>query len=204
MKKVGFMKDALILFAITLVAGVCLGGVYGITKEPIARAEMEAKIEAYKTVFADAADFKASDSLKEDVKASAEALAGLGYGKVLVDDAVQAVDAGENVIGHVISSTSNDGYGGAITISVGITNDGLVNGIEFLTIAETAGLGDKAKDPKFMEQYAGKQVESFSVTKAGASADNEIDAISGATITSNAVTNAVNAAIYFAENCISQ
>ena len=44
MKKGGFMKDAVILFAITLIAGLCLGGVYGITKEPIAKAEAAAKI----------------------------------------------------------------------------------------------------------------------------------------------------------------
>ena len=46
MKKGGFMKDAVILFAITLIAGLCLGGVYGITKEPIAKAEAAAKIAA--------------------------------------------------------------------------------------------------------------------------------------------------------------
>lgn len=204
MKQGGFMKDALILFAITLIAGVCLGGVYGITKEPIEKANMAAKIEAYKTVFADAADFKASDSLTDDVKASSDVWAGLSYGNVLVDDAVEAVDGSGNVIGYVVSSTSKDGFGGAISISVGITTDGLVNGIEFLTITETAGLGDNAQKPEFKGLFAGKQVESFTVTKTGASADNEIDAISGATITSSAVTNAVNAAVYFANNCITK
>lgn len=204
MKKGGFMKDAMILFVITLISGICLGGVYGITKEPIEKAEMAAKIEAYRTVYADAADFKASDSLKEAVKASADKLTGLGYGNVLVDDAVEAVDDSENVIGYVITSTSKDGYGGDISISVGITSEGVVSGIEFLVITETAGLGDNAQKPEFKDQYKGKQVDSFTVTKSGAAADNEIDAMSGATITTNAVTNAVNAAIYFAANCISQ
>ena len=50
----------------------------------------------------------------------------------------------------------------------------------------------------------GKNVDAFAVTKNGASSDNEINAISGATITSNAVTGAVNAAVYFAKNCLAQ
>lgn len=53
-------------------------------------------------------------------------------------------------------------------------------------------------------QFADKTVESFSVTKSGASADNEIDALSGATITSNAVAGAVNVALYFVNNCVAQ
>lgn len=204
MKQGGFMKDAIILFIITLISGLCLGGVYGITKEPIEKANMAAKIEAYKTVFTDAADFKASDSLKDAVKETADTMSTLGFGNVLVDDAVEAVDASGNVIGYVISSTSKDGFGGAISISVGITADGLVNGIEFLAIAETPGLGMNATNPEFKGQFAGKQVDAFVVTKAGASADNEIDAMSGATITSDAVANAVNAAVYFVNNCISK
>lgn len=202
MKKGGFMKDAVVLFAITLISGACLGGVYGLTKEPIERAAMEAKMGAYRTVFEDAADFQMSDDLTSAVKGSSEEIAALGFGNVTVDDAVEAVDGSGNVIGYVISSTSKDGYGGAISLTAGITLDGTVNGIEFLSITETAGLGMNADTPEFKGQYAGKQVESFSVSKSGASADNEIDAISGATITSNAVTNAVNAAIHFVNNCV--
>ena len=62
----------------------------------------------------------------------------------------------------------------------------------------------KALQPDFYEQYSGKQVTSFEVTKTGASSDNQINAISSATITSKAVTRAVNGALYFANNCISQ
>ena len=50
----------------------------------------------------------------------------------------------------------------------------------------------------------GKNADSLTVTKTGASADNEIDAISGATVTSNAVTNAVNAALFYLHNCMNQ
>lgn len=203
MSKGGFMKDALILCAITLVAGACLGGVYEMTKAPIEAANLAAKANAYRAVLPDAADF-ATDDLT-DVIASANAeIAGMGFGNVTVDEAVTAVDGSGAPIGYVVTSTSNDGYGGAITVSVGIKADGTVNGIEFLTIGETAGLGMNAQKPEWKAQYAGKNVDQFAVTKSGAPAENEINAISGATITSNAVTGAVNAAVYFAKNCMAQ
>ena len=189
MSKGGFMKDAMILFAITLVSGACLGGVYEITKAPIAAAEMAAKAEAYKTVLPEAENTEIS---------------GLGYGNVTVDEAVSGKDASGAEVGYVVTSTSKDGYGGAITVSVGIEADGTVSGIEFLTLAETAGLGMNADKPEWKGQYAGKNVDLFTVTKNGASAENEINAISGATITSNAVTGAVNGAVYYVKNCLAQ
>lgn len=203
MSKGGFMKDALILCAITLVAGACLGGVYEMTKAPIAAANLAAKAAAYRAVLPEAADFSADD-LTDVIDSANGEIAGLGYGNVTVDEAVTALDGSGAPIGYVVTSTSNDGYGGAITVSVGIQADGTVNGIEFLTIGETAGLGMNAQKPEWKAQYAGKNVDAFAVTKNGASADNEINAISGATITSNAVTGAVNAAVYFAKNCMAQ
>ncbi len=203
MSKGGFMKDALILFAITLIAGACLGGVYEITRGPIEAAELAAKEDAFRTVLADADSFKLDDYSAALEKANAD-VAGLGFGNVLVDECATGVDASGSPMGYVVTSTSKDGYGGNITVSVGITAEGEVKGIEFLTIGETAGLGMNATQPEWKGQFAGKTVESFSVTKSGASADNEIDAIGGATITSNAVTGAVNAALYFVNNCVAQ
>lgn len=203
MSKLGFMKDALILFAITLVAGACLGGVYTVTKEPIAAAQLEAKKEAYRTVLADAADFRADDYAAAIEKANAE-LSGLSYGNVMIDECVTGVDGSGSLLGYVVTATSKDGYGGNITVSVGITSEGEVKGIEFLTLVETAGLGMNANQPEWKAQYANKTVDEFTVTKSGASADNEIDAISGATITSRAVTGAVNSALYFVRNCLGQ
>ena len=80
---------------------------------------------------------------------------------------------------------------------MGVKLDGTVNGISFLSISETAGLGMKAAEEDFMKQFANKNVESFQYTKNGASADGEVDAISGATITTNAVVNGVNAGLYY-------
>lgn len=206
MKKGGFMKDALILCAITVIAGGCLGAVYDITKGPIEAAEIAAAEAAYRVVLPDAASFAKIDeaALTESIAKADADLAGLGYGNVLVDDCVVGKDGSGADIGYVVTSSSKDGYGGLITVSVGISADGTVTGIEFLTLAETVGFGMNAAEPAWKGQFAGKNVDAFAVTKSGASADNEIDAISGATITSNAVTGAVNAAVYFVKNCLAQ
>ncbi|MEI3339809.1 MAG: FMN-binding protein [Eubacterium sp.] len=88
---------------------------------------------------------------------------------------------------------SQEGYGGDIALSIGVTMEGVVNGYSITAISDTAGLGMKAREEAFSSQYANKQVEKFTVTKTGATSEDQIDAISGATISSNSVTNAVNA-----------
>ena len=75
-----------------------------------------------------------------------------------------------------------------------------VTGIEMLSISETAGLGMKAKEADFKDQFKDKNVEKFTYTKTGESGDDMIDAISGATITTNAVTNAVDSALVYFQN----
>ncbi len=183
------IKNTAILTVITLVSGLLLGVVYDITKEPIALAKEKAKNEAYQAVMQEADTFEALDV--EAVELSIEGCT--------VDEVV-AAKAGSEVVGYVVTTTTNAGYGGNIQVSVGIAADGTVKGIEMLSIAETAGLGMNATTPEFKGQYADKLVDSFVVNKAGASADNEISAISGATITSNAVTGAVNTAIEYFKN----
>lgn len=204
MSKGGFVKDAIILFVITLISGLCLGAVYEVTKEPIKQAQIAANKAAYKEVFPEAADFQPDDAMTEAAKACQEQLAGLDYGNVLVDNALKAVDGSGNVMGYVVNSTSKDGYGGNVSVSVGIQSDGTVLGIAFLSLSETAGLGMNAQNPAFKDQFKGKTAESLSVTKSGSAGDSEIDALSGATITSEAVTNAVNAALYYVHNCVTQ
>ena len=109
-------------------------------------------------------------------------------------------DKDGNVLGYVITVTAKDGSQGNITFSVGIKNDGTVNGYSITSMSETPGLGDKAKTEDFSKQYKNKNVDSFNVVKQAPSADNEIEAISGATITSKAMTNGVNACITYFQN----
>ena len=80
-------------------------------------------------------------------------------------------------------------------IAMGVQKDGTLNGISILSISETAGLGMKADTDDFKNQFRDKKVEKFQYTKTGAASEDEIDAISGATITTNAVTNGVNAGL---------
>lgn len=189
------VKDALILTAITLISGCLLGLVYEITKDPIKQAQYNAQQNAYKTVFADADSFEDYEGLKEEADITLESGA-----TVTVNGAVEAKDASGSTLGYVITVTDHDGYGGDITFSVGIQNDGTVNGYSITSIGETAGLGMKAKESKFYSQFEGKNVESFEVVKGTAAGDNQVEAISGATITSRAMTNGVNAALsYFGD-----
>ena len=196
-KQSGFIKDAIILFAITLISGLILGFVYDITKAPIAAAAKAAKNEAYAVVFPEAKDFEASDAETSKIAEIVDEISGKGFGHVTIDEVVDAKDASGNNVGRVITATSKDGYNGTVQLSVGIKSDGTVVGITFLTLAETPGLGMRAAEKDFYSQYANKNTKEFKLVKGSASGDNEIAAISGSTITSSAVTNAVNAALYF-------
>ena len=181
------IKDALVLFLITVIAGLGLGAVYGITKAPIEKANYN--IQQNADAFNDMDGF--------DSEKATEAAAAAGYADDTIENCVVAVDASGAELGYVISVTDPNSYGGDVTLSIGVTNDGTLNGYSITTINDTAGLGMKAKEDSFSSQFAGKQVESFEVTKTGATSDNQIDAISGATITSSAVTSAVNAGLAY-------
>lgn len=196
-KQSGFVKDAIILFAITLISGLILGFVYDITKAPIAAAAKAAKNEAYAVVFPDAKDFEENDAEKAKIAETADEISGKGFGHVNIDAVVDAKDKSGNNVGRVITATSKDGYNGTVQLSVGIKSDGTVVGITFLTLAETPGLGMRAGEKNFYSQFANKNTKEFKLVKGSAGGDNEISAISGSTITSSAVTNAVNAALYF-------
>lgn len=95
--------------------------------------------------------------------------------------------------GYVIT-TSASGYGGAVEVMTGINADGVVSGISILSLNETPGLGMNATKESFYSQYNGKSGP-FAVVKNNASAENDILAITSATITSKAVTTAVNEAL---------
>ena len=187
------IKDAMILTLITLVAGGVLGLVYEITKEPIAKQQEMAKQEAYKSVFEDADSFEVC--VEEGDGELAAYLAENGFEAQTINEVMEAKDASGETLGYAINLTTSEGYGGDITFSMGVREDGTLNGISILTISETAGLGMNATKDEFKNQFQNKQAEAFAVTKTGAAADNQINAISGATITSNAVTKGVNSGL---------
>ena len=181
------IKDAAILFAITLIAGLLLGVVYEVTKEPIAVQEAKRKNEACKEVFQDAVNFESLELSAPETGEKASAT---------VNEVSAAVAEDGTVLGYVLDITTHEGYNGDIQFTMGIRLDGTVNGISLLSIAETPGLGMKAEEV-LKPQFAEKSVTQFAYTKTGAVTPDQIDAISGATVTTNAMVNGVNTGLEF-------
>ncbi len=104
-----------------------------------------------------------------------------------------AAYAGEKHVGYVFSVFPK-GYGGEIKVTVGVGIDKRISGVRIGENKETPGLGTKVSEDGFIGQYSGKSIQkAFEVVKRPAAADSEIQAISGATISSKAVTSAVQA-----------
>lgn len=182
------LQEAGILFAVTLIAGVLLGFVYELTKEPIRLQQEKAIQEACAAVFPgqeSAMTFRALEYAPDESLAASLREEGVEIGTVY-----EAASNG-TFCGYVVESVSSRGYGGDIVLYVGVSADETVSGVSVLEISETAGLGMEA--PKVLTpQFAGRHVERFSYTGTGSRTDSEVDAISGATITTKAVVNAVN------------
>jgi len=179
------VKNALVLMAFSLVLGFVLGAVYKITEGPIAEAAKRKEMEAYKVVFATADTFQEMDGFD-----AAAATAVISDYPDTINSALEAVDASGNVLGHVVTLTTKDGYGGGIVITVGIQNDGTVNGFSIVNIGgETI---HNAFQPAFADQFKGVKVDQFEK-----GTNLNYDSVAGASMTADAVKNACNAAITY-------
>lgn len=191
-------RPALALCVITLIAGAALSGVYKLTRDTIAEQQMAANLASYQVVCPAAENFSYDDALSSAIEALGGEVYGTDFGKAYINEAVVGTDAAGNTAGYVVSVTSGDGMEGNITLSVGILADGTVSGIAFTELNETPGLGSLCGEEPFMSQFAGVNTDRFILNKSGGStADHEIDSVSGASISSGAVVNAVNAALDF-------
>lgn len=189
--------DALALFLITLVSGLALSYVYEITKTPIADQQEAKRQRANQAVFTSASTFETDEELMSLVAGTDLKTISSEYSGITIDQVNKAIDSQGEMLGYNITITTTQSYKDYITLVVGYSLEGDIQGIELTTITETAGLGMNAQKPDFLVQYLNKNVAKFSITKTGAASDEQIDALSGATITSRAVTNAVNAGIGF-------
>lgn len=198
------VHDAIALFIITLVAGVLLGAVYTITKSPIAKAEEEATNQAYAAVYKDA-EFASDDALTKSVESFQNDLTAgkidddtFSYTDVELIEARTATTS--DGVGYVVKAAAK-GYGGNVTIALGISGEGKILGIQILDASnETPGLGQNSTKEDWNSQYIDASAENtLSVVKdgSGSTENGTINSISGATITSNAVTRAVNASLKF-------
>ncbi len=189
------LRETLILTVITLVAGLLLGFVYELTKEPIRRQQEKAIQEACQAVFPGETDlsFNLTDSAPS--AELAETLAGDG---VEIGSVYAAVRGNGTQTGYVVETTSSEGYNGDIVLYVGITMEGVLNRVSILSIGETPGQGMRAEEV-LIPQLKDLAVEQIAYTKTGSDEEGVIDAISSATITTKAVTNAVNGALKMAQ-----
>lgn len=189
------IKDALALTLITLVAGVALGGVYEITKDPIAKQEAQAKAEAYEQVFTDAAAFEAVEMDDTLTKTIRDQLDQEGYKAQSIEEVMRAEDQSGETLGYAFTVVTSEGYGGDIQFSMGVQNDGTLNGISILSIGETAGLGMNADTPAFKISLSETGRKNTVYKKRRQHRMTRSTAISGATVTTNAMTNGVNAGL---------
>ena len=173
-----------VLCAFTLIVSLLLAGVNMLTAPVIAQNEINALNAALQTVFPEAMEFP-------EVTVSDEDKAQKG-----IQNAYQAMDASGAVVGMAVQ-VAPSGFGGPINMIVGVREDGTIVSAEILSMAETPGLGTKAGDAKFIDQFIDKGA-SLSVIKSGTPDNNQILAITGATVTSAAVTKGVNDAQAFA------
>ena len=184
-------KLGLNLLKISAVAALLLALTNSVTASTIAQRNEQANAEARKLVLESAQDFEQVKDVKTDNSKGVE-----------VSEIYEAKDASGNTVGYTLKVLPS-GYGGTIELMVGIDSvKGQVSGINVVSNSETAGLGAKATNPEFSDQYKGKPLEELSVLKNGTPGDTEIKAISGATITSTAVTNGVDAAIEVYNNSL--
>ena len=177
-------KLGLNLLIISAVAALLLALTNSVTASTIAQRNEQANAEARKLVLESAQDFEQVKDVKTDNSKGVE-----------VSEIYEAKDASGNTVGYTLKVLPS-GYGGTIELMVGIDSaKGQVSGINVVSNSETAGLGAKATEDEFKSQFIGKSANGINYTKNGASNDTEIDALSGATITSNAVCEAVDSAL---------
>lgn len=172
-KEPGMAQLVITLFAISAICAVLLGLVNMITMDPI-KAAIQAKTDkAMQAVLA-------ADSYTEVPYSG---------GNAMVTKIYQAGDQGWVV------QVAPSGFGGAIDMVVGVDTSFTITGVDIIKMTETSGLGANASKPEFKEQFKGAS-GSVAVTKDGGA----INALTGATITSRAVADGVNAALEAAKS----
>lgn len=171
------------LFLITAVSAGLLGVVNAVTREPIAQQMEKAATEARLAAFPGAASFEDSGALIPEEYS-------------IITNVFNALDEDGNVIGATLGLTAR-GYSSGLKMTVGIGADGTIKGVVVGDNNETPSIGKKALGPDFLGQFSGKPYDNPLKYVKSASGDYDIEAVSGATVTTKAFTNAVNTAVEF-------
>jgi len=179
------IKNALILFLITVVAGLLLGLTYEVTKEPIRLQQEKIRKLALQSVVPEASDFMPLTIENMDQYPTIQAV-------------YRAEDAQRKTVGYAFEMIATKAYAGEISLVVGLGMDDTILGIDILKQGETPGLGAKAAEPLFKSEFKGEAIVPLDVVKFSPSDDvGDISAISGATITSRSVTESVNVVVNY-------
>lgn len=169
-----------ILLIITMIAGLLLGVANNLTKEAIIENSKVSK-EDLNYILPQASSIQ--DINNVDIEGN-------------VKEIYEALNA-NNVVGHVIKVTTK-GFHGPVDFVIGISNDGKISGAKVLSHSETPGLGAKISEEKFTSRFKDKPANGYlELVKITPNKDNEVEAISGATVSSRASVTAVNEAITF-------
>jgi Predicted NADH:ubiquinone oxidoreductase, subunit RnfG len=165
-------RPALVLFLICLVVTLLLAVTNRITRGQIEKMDRESESASRQLVLPEATSFEDS-----------------------ADRTYAVGKAGNDVVGYVFVTKSKS-YGGDLSAMTGIGRDGKVAGVSILSSNDTPGLGLNAQKESFRGQYRQAAPENgFEVVKSGTAKDGQIEAVTGATITSKAVTDCVNQAV---------
>ena len=165
---------AIRLFVITAISALVLAFANQVTEPIIEAKRLENYKKSLKVAFPEAESFKPLDEAKiKDLKAKDENL----------DDVQEAIKGGKPV-GHV--------YSGNVVFVVGVDNENKIVGYSILESQETPGIGSRIGDPEFVDSVIGKSMEKEISAVKKPEADNEIQALSGATYSTTAAKNALN------------
>ena len=174
-------RPALVLFVTTLVITGLLAATYSYTRDIIREREEKTLRDARISVLKEADSFEEAD------------LSLFGF-----EPSVESVFVGKDKDGKTagaVVTVNRRGYGDKIRMSVGVTADGTIQGVVILENQETPGLGGKISEAGFISQFKALfSEEELTVAKKAKSEAYEIEAISGATISSSAVISGVNTA----------
>lgn len=207
-KKSNMFVDAIILCVITLVLGAVLAGVYTITKKPIEDAQKKTNNDACAVVVSK--DDKVQDNDTEAVSGAAAYL----QKHDLSNEEVKAEDGGDLLSNYVeieeVHPTANGGkvylasalkgYGGKISFALGVDTAGAITGIEITSQGETAGLGANCESDDFKGRFVGVRAPdtaSAEMYNKNETNETQVQALSGATVTSRAITRAVKGILFY-------
>jgi electron transport complex protein RnfG len=193
-----YIKNVLVLTLITVIAGFALALTYTLTKDRIAESERQEVLKSIRfvmptdergnSIFTNAPD---QMQVSYDIKDSQT-----GTDKRIIF--FPGLDDSGNLIGLAVQTSSKIGYGGDLGVMIGIDLDGTILEVYILSMLETPGLGTKVNEKPFKSQFCGKSLSKNTIIlKKDNKEKGDIDAVTGATISSRAITTAINEALKF-------